>query len=196
MPVSNVVAGTPVTASFMNTNWRDQVVSTVTSATRPTGTEGQVIYETDTDRYYACTVAGTWVEILKLGALNTWTPTLTQSGALTKTVVTASYMRMGRLVECFVFLSVTSSGTGNNPITVSLPVTAAATTAGGGSGYFVAASNFYPGICRMPSTTTMAMLDATQVTGNLNLGQTGTALTGALISGDSVAMKFTYVAAS
>jgi hypothetical protein len=40
----------PVTTTWWNANVKDQVISTVTSATRPAGTEGQVIYETDTDR--------------------------------------------------------------------------------------------------------------------------------------------------
>ena len=52
MPYTTVLTNDVPSASFLNANYRDQVISTVTSGTRPTGTEGQVIYETDTDRFY------------------------------------------------------------------------------------------------------------------------------------------------
>lgn len=40
----------PVTTSFWNANVKDQVVSSVLAAAKPTGTEGQVIAVTDADR--------------------------------------------------------------------------------------------------------------------------------------------------
>ncbi len=199
MPYTTVATNDVLTASHFNTNYRDQVTATVTSGTRPSGTEGQIIYETDTDRYYAYT-GSAWTEILKLGALNTWTPTLTQSGAVTKTVVTASYMRQGRMLSCFVYLQVTGAGSANNAVTVSLPVTMEATvTAIGGSGYIVDASSgspMNPGVVRAASTTTAALLDSTQAAGNVNLGQTGSSFSAALANTDVVSMTFSYLAAS
>lgn len=56
---------------------------------------------------------------------STYTPTLTQSGTVAKTVNAARYIRLGRLVHLWLYLTPTAAGTGNNSITVSLPITAA-----------------------------------------------------------------------
>lgn len=50
MPYTPVTTNQAMTTSYMNTNWTDQVVSTVTSTTKPTGTEGQMIAVTNQDR--------------------------------------------------------------------------------------------------------------------------------------------------
>lgn len=44
--------GAAITSSYLQTMLREQVIRTVTSSTRPTGVEGAVIYETDTDSFY------------------------------------------------------------------------------------------------------------------------------------------------
>lgn len=51
MPDNNITDGSVFTSSFYNTNIREQVVATVTSSTRPTGVEGRMIFETDTNKY-------------------------------------------------------------------------------------------------------------------------------------------------
>ena len=55
---------------------------------------------------------------------NTWTTTVTQSGTVTHTVNYARYVQIGRLVIANCYLTITGTGTGNNVITVNLPVTA------------------------------------------------------------------------
>lgn len=50
MPDSGISDGSVYTSSFHDTYVRQQVVTQCTSATRPTGVEGRMIYETDTDR--------------------------------------------------------------------------------------------------------------------------------------------------
>ena len=50
MPYTPVTTNQQVTTSFMNTNWTDQVVSSVLSTGKPTGTEGQLIAVTNQDR--------------------------------------------------------------------------------------------------------------------------------------------------
>lgn len=50
MPYTTRADGDVITASSWNATVRDQVVSTVTSAGRPSGTEGQLIATTDLDR--------------------------------------------------------------------------------------------------------------------------------------------------
>lgn len=58
-----------------------------------------------------------------------YTPVISQPGALTKTVTYAKYKSYGKTVEVQVFLTITGAGTSANTITVSLPVTAATSTA-------------------------------------------------------------------
>ena len=50
MPYTTVASGDLLTAAIWNTNVRDQVVTTATTALRPSGTEGQVVYDTDTNQ--------------------------------------------------------------------------------------------------------------------------------------------------
>jgi len=50
VPYPAVTTNQALTSSYMNTNWSDQVVSTVLSSGKPAGTEGQVIAVTNQDR--------------------------------------------------------------------------------------------------------------------------------------------------
>ena len=52
MPDSGISDGSVYTSSFHDTYVRQQVVTQCTSAARPTGVEGRLIYETDTDRMW------------------------------------------------------------------------------------------------------------------------------------------------
>jgi hypothetical protein len=57
------------------------------------------------------------------GAWTDWTPTVTQTGAVTKTVTKARYLQVGKLVIVNFDLAITGSGTGSSSVIVSLPVT-------------------------------------------------------------------------
>lgn len=60
-----------------------------------------------------------------IGAVwETWTPAVTQSGAVTATVTLGRYMRIQKLVIAVAKLSITGTGTTNNAVKVSLPITA------------------------------------------------------------------------
>jgi len=197
MPVKDWATNDVPTASDFNTQFRDQVISTVTSATRPTGTEGQLIYETDTDLCYLYN--GGWVRFGAGGGWTSFTPTLTQSGAVTKTITYAKYEKVGRMVAVSVLLAVTGTGTGNNKVTVSLPFTAAIAGAHYGGGYIADVSSGSPytaGIVHADTTTTMALIDATQATSVAYLGVTGSVFAAALASGDTVSMSLVYESAS
>jgi hypothetical protein len=50
VPDSGISDGSVYTSAFHDSYVRQQVIAQVTSATRPTGVEGRVIYETDTNR--------------------------------------------------------------------------------------------------------------------------------------------------
>jgi hypothetical protein len=195
MPQKTWATNDVPTASDFNTQFRDQVVTTCTSGTRPAGTEGQLIYETDTDLLYIYN--GGWVRFGSSAGWTSYTPTLTQSGAVTKTVTYAKYEKVGRMVTCDVRLDVTGTGTGNNAISITLPFTASANGLWVGQGvvYDASVTTIYPGLVALTSTTVAALTDAAAITTvNLFLGQTGTSMTAALASGDALAMGFTYEA--
>jgi hypothetical protein len=135
--------------------------------------------------------------LLPLDALawTSYTPTVTQSGTVSNTQTYAKYTRLGNLIVVRALLSMTSTGTGNNLIVVSLPVTA---TAGSdipcGEGYIKAGGTWFPGLAITNTTSTIAFIDTTQTTGGLGLGQTGTAANGALVSGNTIGYRVAYEA--
>ena len=90
-------------------------------------------------------------------AWTSYTPTLTQSGAVTKTVTYAKYVQIGDFVWVQVSLTATGAGTTNNAITVSLPVTAASYYGVSGAAFVLDANvNSYVGTARGATTTTVA----------------------------------------
>lgn len=130
---------------------------------------------------------------------NAWTdytPTLTQSGAVTKTVTYARYTKVGRLVHVTVLMTATAAGTANNAIKVSLPFTAAtnsALRAGMFSVRNASGPNNFVGACQFFSTTTVV-----GITNNNSefLGAASSAFSSALASGDIVSIDLTYEADS
>lgn len=92
-----------------------------TSSSRPgTPFEGLEIYETDTDRTYIYD-GSSWVQTGGVGAWISYTPTLVQSSAVTKTVSYAKYQKDGRQIVGNVLMLVTGSGTSGQPIIVGMP---------------------------------------------------------------------------
>ena len=92
------------------------------------------------------------------GTDSTYTPTLTQSATITKTVNEARYIQNGRIVDVWVILSATSSGTAANALVLGLPVAASGhlSTAAIGTGYVYdgSANLTYHGHWRLTTTTT------------------------------------------
>lgn len=129
-------------------------------------------------------------------AWTSFTPSLTQSGAVTKTVTYAKYIQFGKTVHAQVYLSVTGSGTGANPVVVGLPVTAAHGSVvrayGSGIIFDSSATSYYAGIPVPLSTSTVALIPANGAIGNY-LGSAD--FTAALASGDQVSYSVTYEAA-
>jgi len=127
-------------------------------------------------------------------AWTTFTPTLTQSGTVTKTVTYASYMKIGRLVIANVLLAVTGSGTGGNGVKVGLPVTAAQ------AGNMACGSFWIIDSSAVTNYTGVAELDSTSVVkgvANAQSSELGSAsFTAALASGDTVSYAVMYEAAS
>lgn len=126
--------GEVVTASNVQNYLQDGVVVQCdSSADYPTGREGMVVYDKALDAYLGYTGAA-WVRIVPLTstAVQTWTPTVTQSGSVAVTASEARYIRTGAVVEawCHVTVNTGATGSSGSSVTVSLPVTAAGHTAG------------------------------------------------------------------
>jgi hypothetical protein len=134
------------------------------------------------------------LDLLQTSLDNPWssyTPTLTQSGTLSKTVNYAKYKRIGRTIFATVDLSITSGGASGVAIEIGLPVTAAA--AGGVVGvfrYFDSGSTIYAGTA-LASTTSVVQCF---VSGNGNPMGINPAFGAA--NGDSIQMHVTYEAAT
>ena len=89
-----------------------------------------------------------------------WTPTLTQPGAIAKTVNYAKYMQVGKLVIANFYVSVTGTGTLANAVSLGVPTTAASTLVVVGTCqiFDASASTSYAGNCLALSTTTVAFV--------------------------------------
>ena len=174
----------------------EDFIRIVTASTRPSDPyEGQKIYETDTD-YYMGYSGSAWEYGTKLGAWDSWTPTLTQNNvAVTKTTTYARYRRVGRGVDYQVSLACTGAGTAAQAIRVGLPPPLAVVTGNivNGVGYvFDASANLAYRCFVLPLSTTQAFLYPTDGTVSDVLGVTG--FTAALASGDVISYSGTYEA--
>lgn len=108
----------------------DDVIRIVTSSTRPSDQyEGELVYETDTD-YYMGHNGTAWEHGLKLGAWQTWSPTLANITVGNGTQ-TARYVKVGRTVHwAWKLVLGTTSAIGTGP-TFTVPVAGAGTITGG-----------------------------------------------------------------
>lgn len=90
------------------------------------------------------------------GAWTAYTPTVTQVGAVAVTVGYSKYTRIGKTVIWNFYLAATGAGTAGTGVTITVPVTAAATEAIKGSGilYDVSTTTPYNGTWTGASTTT------------------------------------------
>lgn len=128
-----------------------------------------------------------------LGAWTDYTPSLTQSGIVTKTVNHAAYVQVGKIVCASFRLSATGAGTGNVEIVIGLPVTARDRTVarvGSGTIYDSSAVTMYSCLFYLASTTTVSC------SGDWSGGNAWGILPNvALASGDQVAGFLMYEAA-
>lgn len=159
--------------------------------------EGMAVY----DKALDCELVfdGTnWVRTVAVTTtgVQTWTPTLTQSGTVTNTATEARYIRTGCVVEAWGYLSVTGSGTTNNNVTVSLPVTASGNASGAtiGEVSLIVNSVSYIGVAQITSSTTISFRvapgnAAASIGGTLSFGTTPNV---ALASGDTIRFHIRY----
>ncbi len=125
-----------------------------------------------------------------LAAWTSYTPTLTQSGAVTKTVNYAKYIQMGKTVIVHLAVTCTGAGTAANAITVGLPVAASSVYVTGSFWYLDAGTTVYAGTVYGDTSTTSVHLFSTN---NPNPFGVAPAVTAAV--GDVITMQITYEAA-
>jgi hypothetical protein len=132
---------------------------------------------------------------LGVDAWTGYTPTLTQSGAVTKTVTYAKYQRIGRTIFFAADLAVTGAGTGANEVLIGLPAAAAATSVQIGVGmiYDTSAGILYSGTAGLVSSTTVRIWPAAD---GAAIGLGVRAFVAALAAGDLVRLTGTYEAAT
>lgn len=189
-------AGEVFTAANVNNYLMKQsVIVCDSSADYPTPNEGMVVYDKALDAFLSYT-GSAWVRILPLTstAAETWAPVVTQSGSVAATVTEATYVRTGAVVDAWAYLSITGSGTSAQPVTVSLPVTAAATLVANtvvGSGFILdtSAADQFPCAVALNSTTTVNFL----IYNTAGQGRFGVDPSTALASGDEVRFHVRYV---
>jgi hypothetical protein len=134
-----------------------------------------------------------WAAVSAVATWQNWTPTITQSGTVSRTVTRARYAAVGKLTVAEVLLDFTGAGTGNNLISSTLPVTAAgAGSTASGIGSFIfrdTGTAFYVGTVYLVSTTALRFLVH-------NVGDDlGRAPNFAIASGDALGFTIVYEAA-
>jgi hypothetical protein len=189
--------GEGLTAAYTLTNWTDQVISQVTSGTRPTGTEGQYIYETDTNKLLGHN-GTTFVDFGRLSGVDTWTPQIDQGAStnIAKTTTTAMYVRIGNIVICWAHLVLTAGGTAGSSATVTLPVAPSGHTANDciGSGHILdtsaGANSAVVSVWFSSGSAVVFQIDSSAAAGRWGLNPNV-----ALASGDAIRFQAMYRAA-
>lgn len=130
---------------------------------------------------------------LALSTWGTYTPTVTQSGAVTKTVNVANYVRLGDLVIAQVGLTITGSGSAGSVVTVTLPVNATTTALIMGFGHWFDASLAinYPWHAYVSTATTLIFFRTDTTAGSA----AGADPNVALANGDGIDFTVIYQAA-
>lgn len=132
--------------------------------------------------------------MLHVTEIQNWSPTITQTGSVTRTVTYGRYWQTGKRVHATCYLSVTGSGSGTASILLSLPVTSVSMGAfqALGSGWINDASGsvHWDGTVCFNSTTSCGL----RTKGDVGfVGATATAFN--LASGDIISFTLDYEAA-
>lgn len=128
-------------------------------------------------------------------AWTAYTPTLTQSATVTKTLNYAKYARSGNTVFVQLAMTVTGAGTGANAVLIGLPVAAANAASlacwGVGTIYDASANLAYKGVAVVSSSTAASIWASSTSVNALGVAD----FTAALAVGDIVDLSIMYEAA-
>jgi len=195
------VAVAALASSITNTNitdlrtraWLHQSTITCTSTSRPASPfEGMRIYETNTDQELVYT-GSAWVVVSRLGAWTDFSSSvvISQGATPTKTMTYCRYQKIGRLCTYQGYAQITSSGTLDTAISISLPFTAVQTSLPVGNFYWhysgTATNWLYP--ATLSSTTALGGLIST--TGLLT-GRSSGSHPNQLLNGHSILWGIVY----
>jgi hypothetical protein len=128
---------------------------------------------------------------------STWTPTLDQNGARTKTVNRAAYTKIGNFLFGLVTMSITQTGSAGNAISSDLPSGTDNRPSASGSGldnigvftYFTASGTRYSGSVVWDSNNVKLIFMSTGATG---FGALGSSPSFATANGDVITYNFFY----
>ena len=163
----------------------DQVISQVTSGTRPPGTFGQFLTESDTGRIQAHNGTA-FVQFggLTAAGLNAYTPQLDQGATtnIAKTMNYSQWQQYGNMALWHFTGSISAAGTAGSQVTLTTPVTLTSQQPGLGVGmiYDASTTTRYTGMWIGSSTTQIRFYtqvvgaNAWGVTPNLALANTDT----------------------
>lgn len=191
MPLQTWVTNQVLTSTDMNIVGR-QSTAVVTASTHPASpVEGQMIYETDTDKF-VCYDGAAWQEVLRVGAWTTYTPTVTQVSALSTSGSQFAYCRIGgKTIVATGAITITQTGTAGNKITIGLPLPAATRYTSdqhalGSAHYLDSGTTNYQGALMWDSSTTGNIITNTAASA---LGAGVSIATG---NGDTIGYAITY----
>jgi hypothetical protein len=142
----------------------------------------------------------TAAELNSAGEWQSYTPTWTQSVAITKTVNWARYTQLNKFVQVQIRMTATGAGTANNKVLVGLPVNASADNYLMGSAYFAdggQSGTGYPLFATFNSASTIAFYSTynTEVDPSLGeMGLTTSQLDLTIASSDVMQIMLTYEA--
>jgi len=143
----------------------------------------------------------TAAELNGAGAWQDYTPTWTQSAAITKTVNWARYTQLNKWVQVQIRMTATGAGTANNKILVGLPVNASTNNYLMGLCYYADGGQTGTGIpvfAIFDSASAVAFLGTAANEGDPSVGQMGLTTSGNAItvaSTDVIQVNLTYEAA-
>jgi len=188
---------TVLTSSDVNNYLMQQSVMVFANATARTtafttagvtASEGMVSYLTDNNR---CDVydGANWQPI-PIGAWQTWSPTI--SGVtVSGTWAAANYVQIGKTVHFYARFNLTSAITGTG-LTITLPVTAAASNFQPATAVSTVTGTLYPLVGRFNSTTQVTFYAQNISTTYLRLSTIGAAVPATWASGDNFTISGTY----
>lgn len=191
------LAGSIVNANITNLRtaaWIGNGTIICTSTSRPASPfEGMEIYETDTDKTYIYGGAA-WFQSGGIGAADTFTPALTQSVTVTKTVNQATYHKIGRRCIGETHMTITGAGTATQAIVVGLPLTGAAI----GGTPIIGTFWVYDNSAGLAYHGALVQTSTTQAVGWVtgNTGNVGVTPNFGLASPDQVGYSFSYPTAA